>query len=72
MAPERTSEAARVRAGANAPIISSWSNQSPGGKMRRVTLRQYLVEQARAGLKVTSELGLLIEVERVTSYLAQG
>jgi len=40
--------------------------------MRRVTLRQYLVEQARAGLKVTSELGLLIEVERVTSYLAQG
>ena len=30
--------------------------------MRRVTLSQYLVEQARAGLKVTSELGLLIEV----------
>ena len=30
--------------------------------MGRVTLSQYLVEQARAGLKVTSELGLLIEV----------
>jgi fructose-1,6-bisphosphatase I len=30
--------------------------------MRRVTLSQYLVEQERSGLKVTSELGLLIEV----------
>jgi len=30
--------------------------------MRRVTLSQYLVEQARSGLKITSELGLLIEV----------
>jgi fructose-1,6-bisphosphatase I len=30
--------------------------------MRRVTLSQYLVEQERAGLKVTPELGLLIEV----------
>ena len=30
--------------------------------MRRVTLSQYLVEQARADSKVTSELGLLIEV----------
>jgi len=30
--------------------------------MRRVTLSQYLVEQARAGLKVPSELGLLIEI----------
>ena len=30
--------------------------------MRRVTLSQYLVEQERAGLKVASELGLLIEV----------
>lgn len=30
--------------------------------MRRVTLSQYLVEQERAGLKLRSELGLLIEV----------
>ena len=30
--------------------------------MRRVALSQYLVEQERAGLKITPELGLLIEV----------